>query len=172
MITRKFIMIGMRDAGKTSLVRRVVLREFDADYLSTLGVDIYTLTIPADRLGEGATEDIRLTIWDTQGEIGKRIFTHAYFQGAAAIGIVGDASDRGSLEHMLELAEICDVEAAGRPCVLICNKVDLLPPGTEPEFPAGFEPKRWPTFRASAKDDINVTAAFNHIARAILDRRV
>jgi small GTP-binding protein len=170
MITRKMIMIGMRDAGKTSLVRRVVLRTFDTDYLSTMGVDIYTHTVPAARLGEGAAQDVRLTVWDTQGQIDKRIFKHPYFQGSSAIGIVGDAADRPSLERMVELALICDVEAAGRPCLLLCNKIDLLQTGQEPDWPANFDPKRWPLFKTSAREDVNVTEAFEYAARAVLRR--
>ena len=170
MIARKMIMIGMRHSGKTSLVRRVALKEFDEEYLSTMGVDIYTHTIPAARLGEGAAQDVRLTVWDTQGQFDKRIFKHAYFQGSAAIGIVGDVTNRPSLEQMIELASICDVEATGRPCVLMGNKIDLLSPGQEPDWPANFDAKRWKMFKTSAREDINVTEAFEHAARTILRR--
>lgn len=167
MIARKMILIGQRNAGKTSLARRLVLRTFEADYLSTLGVDIYTYTVEASRIA--AAQDLRLTIWDTQGEIDKRIFAHPYFQGAAAVGIVGDVTSATSLEKMVELASICDVEAAGRPCVLLCNKIDLLADGAVP-YPARLDRKRWATFETSAKDDVNVTQAFEHAARAIVRR--
>ena len=170
MISRKMILIGQRNAGKTSLVRRLVLRTFEADYHSTLGVDIYTHTVSAEKIGQGAASDLRLTLWDTQGEIDKRIFGHPYFQGSAAVGIVCDVTNQASLERMVELASICDVEAPGRPCVLLCNKVDLIEPGKELEMPAKFDPKRWAMFKTSAKDDLNVTEAFEHCARAIVRR--
>ena len=167
MIARKMILIGQRNAGKTSLARRLVLRTFESDYLSTLGVDIYTYTVAASRIG--AAEDVRLTLWDTQGEIDKRIFAHPYFQGAAAIGVVGDVTSPGSLDRMIELASICDVQAAGRPCVLMCNKIDLLE-GAAVAYPARLDRKRWATFETSAKDDLNVTRAFEHAAHVIARR--
>ena len=170
MITRKVIMIGMREAGKTSLVRRLVHRTFRGDYHSTLGVEIHPYTVKAERLGEPVKEDLNLMLWDTQGEIDKRIFRHPYFLGSAGVCVVGDATDRASLEQMVELALICDVEAAGRPCVLLCNKVDLLESDQELALPASFDRKRWPVFKTSAKDDINVIEAYEHVARAIVRR--
>ena len=167
MIARKMILIGQRNAGKTSLARRLVLRTFESDYLSTLGVDIYTYTVAGARVG--STDDVRLTLWDTQGEIEKRIFSHPYFQGAAAIGVVGDVTSASSLDRMVELASICDVEAAGHPCVLLCNKIDLLEGAAVP-YPPKLDRKRWATFETSAKDDVNVTQAFEHAARAIVRR--
>lgn len=169
MTSRKILLIGKRGSGKTSLARRLVYRAFGSDYHSTLGVDIYAYTMTADRLNGGA-EDLRLMIWDTQGEIEKRIFGHPYFQGTAAICIVADATSTDAIQTMIELAHICDVEAAGRPCMLLCNKIDLLPGGQEPEWPPAFDRKRWPLFLTSAKDDINVSEAFEHAARAIVRR--
>ena len=134
-----------------------------------VGVDIYAHTVPA-KCPAGATATFRLMIWDTQGEIDKRIFTHPYFQGSAAVCIVGDVTSPDALASMNELALISEVEAAGRPCILLSNKVDLLEPGTEPEWPMGFDRKRWPLFLTSAKDDIQVTEAFLHAAKAIIRR--
>ena len=169
MISKKMILIGKRGSGKTSLARRLVFRAFGADYHSTLGVDIYSYDIEAGRLTEG-TADLRLMIWDTQGEIEKRIFVHPYFQGSAAICIVGDATSQDVLATMIELARECDDKTGGVPCVLLCNKVDLLDQRQQPDWPVAFDPKRWPLFMTSAKDDINVTEAFEYTANAIARR--
>jgi small GTP-binding protein len=169
MSSRKMILIGKGGSGKTSLARRLVFRAFGSDYHSTLGVDIYSYVVTAERLQHGA-EDLRLMLWDTQGEIDKRIFGHPYFQGTSAVCIVADATSREGLQTMVELAHISDVEAAGRPCILLCNKVDLLETGQEPEWPANFDRRRWPLFMTSAKDDVNVTEAFEYTARAIARR--
>ena len=109
-------------------------------------------------------------IWDTQGEIEKRIFGHPYFQGTAAVCIVADATSPDAIETMVELAHICDVEAAGGPasCCAIrstCSHLD-----SERGLAASFDIKRWPLFLTSAKDDINVTQAFEHTANAIVRR--
>ena len=71
---------------------------------------------------------------------------------------------------MFELARDCDDMAGGLPCVLLCNKVDLLDQGHRPDWPSAFDPKRWPLFLTSAKDDVNVTEAFEYTANAIARR--
>ncbi len=169
MISKKMILIGKRGSGKTSLARRLVYRAFGSDYRSTLGVDIYSYTVAADRL-KGGSDDLRLMIWDTQGELDQRIFSHPYFQGTSAVCIVGDAVNHDALVTMFELALKCDAHSGGLPCILICNKCDLLAPAQQPEWPVSFDPKRWPLFMTSAKEDINVTEAFEQTANAIVRR--
>jgi small GTP-binding protein len=172
MLTRKVIVLGEPRVGKSSLVRRLVHRVFEADYLSTLGVDIYTHAFPATSLGTKAASDLRLMIWDPQGEIGTRIFKHPYFQGSAGVIVVGDVTRPDTLERMVDLALISDVEAPGSPCILMLNKMDLLEPGQEPILPQGHDAKRWATYKTSAKDDCNVTDGFEHLARAIVRRGI
>ena len=79
-------------------------------------------------------------------------------------------SSQEALATMLELARDCDDKAGGVPCVLLCNKVDLLAQGQQPDWPVVFDPGRWPHFLTSAKDDTNVTEAFEHTANAIARR--
>ena len=170
MVARKLIVIGEQGVGKTSLVRRLVEREFHEDYLSTLGVDIYTYKVPAAKVG--APSDLQLMIWDIEGQLGTKVFRHPYFQGAAGICVVGDLLRPSTLLRMQDLALICDVEAAGRPCILLANKTDQLPAGQPPEFPAEIDRKRWPLFLTSAKADENVVQAFEHVAKAIVRRGI
>ena len=169
MKSRKMLLIGKSGSGKTSLARRLVYRAFGSDFHSTLGVDIYAYEIAPGRLTD-IPEGLRLMIWDTQGEIEKRIFAHPYFRGTSAVCIVGDASSRDTLEVMLELARKCDAEATDLPCILLCNKIDLLEAGRQPDWPAAFDARQWPLYMTSAKEDVNVTEAFEHTARIIARR--
>jgi GTPase SAR1 family protein len=66
----KVCLVGESAVGKTSLVRRFVLDEFDDRYISTLGTKVSKKEIIVE--GENGHEPIMvdLTIWDIMGEKG------------------------------------------------------------------------------------------------------
>ena len=81
------MLLGEIGVGKSSLARRFVFDRFEAEYKSTIGVDILTHdTTTADG------EAMRLVLWDTDGEFGARIFDTVYVKGASGALIVSDVT--------------------------------------------------------------------------------
>ena len=101
MAGKKVMLLGEIGVGKTSLAQRLLFDRFDADYKSTIGVDLYKYDI--DIPGEAAP--VALVLWDTDGNWGESLFRHVYVKGATAAVIVGDVSRRSTLETMLQLAD-------------------------------------------------------------------
>jgi GTPase SAR1 family protein len=178
MASRKMILLGDPGVGKTSLVRRLVHGRFESDYITTLGVDIttYLVPIPPERraANDGASE-LRLMIWDVQGDFGLKIFDHSYFKGTSAALIVGDIMRRPSQETMVALADGFEAALHGRPYALVLNKWDLVEGGIEaagPALPEGLAGGRWQIGRTSAKSGAGVIAAFGRTADDLILRGV
>jgi len=125
MKSAKVMLLGDIGVGKSSLARRLVFDHFEADYKTTIGVDVLThdISLGADSGGE----TLRFVLWDTDGDFGLRIFETVYMAGAAAAIIVADAARPGTLIKQAELAHGFAEKFPGRPLARIVNKIDLRP---------------------------------------------
>ncbi len=162
----KCMMLGEIGVGKTSIVRRLVLDKFEADYKATLGVDIYSY-----RLGQGefAGMPVELSIWDIDGDIGESIFGHVYMQGAAAAVVVGDASRPSTHQTMTQIAQQFADFMPGRPVSLVFNKIDLLAEAHELDLSSAARHTRLIEI-TSAKTGENVAGAFHELTREVVRR--
>jgi len=135
MISAKVMLLGDIGVGKTSLARRLVFDRFETDYKSTIGVDV--LTYDATLGPDCDNEQMRLVLWDTDGDFGDRIFETVYLAGASGAVIVSDASRPATLAKMANLARRFEDEFPGRPLVCIVNKIDLAPQLAAGDAPQG-----------------------------------
>jgi Ras-related protein Rab-5C len=125
MISAKIMLLGDIGVGKTSLARRFVFDKFDADYKTTIGVDVLMHDVA---LGPDCDNAVaRLVLWDTDGDFGDRIFETVYVLGASGAIVVADASRPSTLAKMANLATRFSEVFPGRPTVSIVNKIDLAP---------------------------------------------
>ena len=83
----KVIVIGDSGVGKTNLILRFSDKNFNNNYVATIGVDfkIKTITIGDKR--------IRLQLWDTAGQQRFRTITETYYKGAAGIVLTYSIKD-------------------------------------------------------------------------------
>lgn len=58
----KIILVGSAASGKTSLVNRFVEDIFQEDVLTTIGMDLKSVTLKVEDIA------VRLQIWDTVGQ--------------------------------------------------------------------------------------------------------
>jgi small GTP-binding protein len=163
MISAKIMLLGDIGVGKTSLARRCVFDKFDADYKTTIGVDVLTHDI---ELGpECEREVLRLVLWDTDGDFGSRIFETVYLAGASGAIIVADASRPGTLVKMTTLADRFAEHFPGRPVVMIVNKIDLAGPCLETGARAPRD-----VLYSSAKTGEGVSELFQTLGAAVWRR--
>ncbi|MCK4442985.1 MAG: GTP-binding protein [Thermoplasmata archaeon] len=122
----KICLIGEGAVGKTSLIRRFVLDEFDDKYLQTLGTKVSKkeLEIPAD--GDSPAIQVDMTIWDIMGQKGFReLLKDAYFYGAKGIIAVCDVTRRTTLEELDDWIEGVYSVSGRVPIQFLANKSDL-----------------------------------------------
>jgi small GTP-binding protein len=166
MSARKIMVLGEIGVGKSSLVRRLVHKTFEAVYNPTIGVDVYQYDVPPSETGE----PVSLIVWDTDGNLGDAIFRHVYMKEAAAALIVGDATRRSTLDSMVTYASGFAEAMPGRFFGFAVNKIDLMRPGERPELPTALSRDANPLVETSALTGENVTHVFHEAARAILRR--
>lgn len=74
--------------GKTSLVKRYVVNEFEKAEKSTIGGTFLSKSIEIDNV------NVKLQIWDTAGQDKYRVLQSIYYRGAVGAFIVFDVSNR------------------------------------------------------------------------------
>src|SRR3990170_698487 len=98
----KVCLVGEHAVGKTSLIRRYVLDEFDDRYIVTLGAKVSKreMTIALPGLGEVLMD---MTVWDIMGSRGFReLLREAYFHWAQGILAVCDITRYETLSDLDE----------------------------------------------------------------------
>lgn len=156
MRTLKVIVGGEGNVGKTSLIRQYAKAKFSEARNITLGIDITTQEFHVDG------EDVKLAIWDIEGQAGNR---QNFFLGAQAAMLVYDVTAEYSLQALTEWYARCQRYCAGVPIVVIGNKVDLelaFPPDWGRIFARYIQGEHG---FLSAKTGENVSQGFEMLAR-------
>ncbi|KAF9780279.1 ras-domain-containing protein [Thelephora terrestris] len=140
MRTVKLVVIGSSGVGKTSLRSQYISGRFTTGYRATIGADFITKTLPHH---SNPQETITLQIWDTAGQERFSSLSSAFFRGADAVMLMYDVNEPETLEALTkwwnefkDRAPLRDEDVAEFCCVVVGNKMDLVPPG---EFPAVME---------------------------------
>ncbi|MFW9992858.1 MAG: ADP-ribosylation factor family protein [Candidatus Odinarchaeota archaeon] len=122
----KVVWIGLEQAGKTTIIRRLITGEFRENITVTMGI----------HWEEFYSRGLMLGAWDIAGQAAFRVLWNNYIKEAMGIVFVVDAADYDRLdEAKRELREhVFNNEQAGNiPVLVLANKQDLpgaLPAGT------------------------------------------
>ncbi|EKE39000.1 Rab family GTPase [Entamoeba histolytica HM-1:IMSS-B] len=157
-------MIGDSGVGKSCLLLRFSDDVFSDTYITTIGVDFKIKTLKING------RDIKLQIWDTAGQERFRTITSSYYRGAHGIIVVYDVTDVQSFNHIRQWLN--EIEGNASPNVvkmLIGNKADKdATKAVSTEQAAEFAKQEgMKFFETSAKQSINVEAAFLELAQDI-----
>ena len=171
-ITKKVCLLGDFAVGKTSLVRRYVYSIFEDRYLTTIGVRVSRKVL---HLADATSDDetaLMLMLWDIAGSDVFSRMRASYLRGAGGVVLVCDLTRPETLPNLqVYLAVLRDLNMH-IPLVLAANKCDLgnhiqLSTADLEDFVA---PLSAPYYLTSAKDNIAVDAAFEHLGRLMLDQ--
>uniref|UniRef100_A0A3B3BQG2 small monomeric GTPase n=2 Tax=Oryzias melastigma TaxID=30732 RepID=A0A3B3BQG2_ORYME len=165
----KVILLGDGGVGKSSLMNRYVTDRFDSQSFHTIGVEFLNRDLVVDgRL-------VTLQIWDTAGQERFKSLRTPFYRGADCCLLTFAVNDSRSFQNLSnwrkEFMNYSDVKDPERfSFVVLGNKVDM-----EQREVGEVEARAWceengsyPYFETSAKDDTNVTAAFEAAVREVL----
>lgn len=165
-IKRKICLIGDSAVGKTSLIRKFVLDQFNDKYLSTLGSKVYKKRIKYQEYKNNIT-DLNMIIWDVMGQEEFKISQNISFRDTHGALLVCDITRKETMENLLNWKDRLFGITQKIPIIILANKIDLIdsadfPIGEFTDFCKDFEAK---FFFTSAKTGKNVAEAFMELGR-------
>jgi Ras-related protein Rab-7A len=168
----KVIILGDSGVGKTSLMNQYVNKKFSNQYKATIGADFLTKEVQVDdRL-------VTMQLWDTAGQERFQSLGVAFYRGADCCVLVYDVNVNKTFDNLDNWREEFLIQASPSdpenfPFVVLGNKVDV--DGGNSRVVSEKKAKAWcaskgniPYFETSAKEDYNVDAAFQIIAKNAL----
>ncbi len=161
----KVCLVGDFQVGKTSLVRKFVLDQFDDRYLETIGTKVSKKIINVDNPSQDGILRVKLMVWDIMGrkEFGD-LLREAYFYGARGIVAVCDLTRPETVDSLREWID-CVTRVTGEvPIHILANKADLEHKVDERTIADFAVPYGSPYHLTSAKTGVNVEVCFADIA--------
>ncbi|MFW9847974.1 MAG: Rab family GTPase [Candidatus Thorarchaeota archaeon] len=167
----KVLLIGEPNVGKSSIIRQLLLGEFDETYHATTGVDLSAVAVNVDSF-----TPVILTVIDLGGQDDFSSLRTQYYKGAHYSVLVYDITSKSSFECLPEwyagILENLDISHTGHerlPGILVGNKIDL-----ESEREVTSKDGRlyadligWQFWESSAKTGENIRNIFTRIAKEI-----
>ncbi len=169
----KVCLVGDNGVGKTSVVRRYVLDEFDDRYVTTLGAKASKKEIPLRSPKTGKEVTIVLTIFDIMGSPSLReLLRETYFNGVEGILAVCDVTRPQTLLGLRSWVEAVEKVAGEVPMIILGNKADLTGQAklTQEQLEAAAAEFHAPCFLTSARTGMNVEKAIKALMISIVRR--
>lgn len=167
----KVCLVGEEGVGKTSLIRRFVLSQFEDRYVRTLGVVVYKRVVYVP-IG-GVTHTAILTVWDVLGRADfAGLYQEAFLANVSGVLAVCDLTRPETLDRLGRWLDIARGAAGDFAGVVLANKRDLRDHEriAEDDLLAFSELYRLPCLETSAKTGENVELAFGKLAEMALRR--
>jgi small GTP-binding protein len=123
-IKRKICLIGDWGVGKTSLIKKFVLDQFDDNYLVTLGTKVTKKRIKYKK-DKKEIIDLNMVIWDIMGQKHFKSIQSSAYRGSNGALIVCDITRLKTLENLKTWREEIYKVAGKIPIVILANKIDL-----------------------------------------------
>lgn len=162
--TRKVVMMGDANVGKTCIVHRLMRSEFLECPHPTISAMTHTVKLP------GQDREVSMRIWDTAGQEQYRSLVQVYFQDSVAAVLTIDITDSDPYPSIEEWTNRFRDSVGPKPLMIIAaNKVDLItdPSQVDNVVSAISETTGLTTFAVSAKTGEGISNMFGHIAHNI-----
>ena len=164
----KVLLVGEPNVGKSSIIRWMLLGEFDEKYCATVGVDLSAIAINVDPI-----TPVILTVIDLGGQEDFGALRSQYYRGARSAILVYDITKRSSFECLSGWYDgLCENVARlieDFPGFIFANKCDLEET-REVDSSEGrifAESIGWPFFEGSAKTGEQIHEVFHRIAKEL-----
>jgi small GTP-binding protein len=166
----KICVVGDGGVGKTSMVLRYTEDSFKENYIMTIGSNFSTKSVD---LPEYPHYNIKLQIWDLAGQKHFSFVRPPFYRGATGIIYVFDLTRRSSFANLPNWRSEVEKVVAGRPSVLVGNKLDLANQGNREIGEQDGESLKnelqaLSYFETSAKVGVNIEDVFKETVLEIL----
>lgn len=169
-IKKKILLLGDGSVGKTSLISKFVLDQFDDRYITTIGTKVTKKEITV-RGPDGASQSLVLMIWDILGQKGFTGIQTSSAAKAAGVLYVTDITRADTLPNLEQYwMPIIKQGADNIPQIFLGNKADLAEEAKFgiSELKEMAERHNGSAFLTSAKTGQSVDEAFLKLGEMIL----
>lgn len=155
-------LVGLQNAGKTSLVNAIATGGYSEDMIPTVGFNMRKVT----------KGNVTIKLWDLGGQRRFRTMWERYCRGVSAIVYVVDAADRDSVP--ISRSELHDLltkpSLSGIPLLVLGNKIDKSEALSKQALvdQLGLESisdREVCCYMISCKDSINIDAVINWLIK-------
>jgi len=162
----KIVLIGDSGVGKSNLMIRYTVGEFNLESQSTIGVEFMCKVLKIE------SQNVKLQIWDTAGQERFRSISRSIYHGAKGIMIVYDITNQQSFDDVPTwINELSRHVNPDTTVMLVGNKADLEHLRQVPrETAEAYAREQHMAFmETSALDSSNVDVAFDRLVYHIFD---
>ncbi|KAJ0410410.1 hypothetical protein P43SY_002742 [Pythium insidiosum] len=160
----KVILLGDSAVGKSKLVERFMMDEFQPRQLSTFALTLFRKEVELED-ERGKPQIVKVDFWDTAGQERFSSMHPSYYYGAHACILVFDVTRKTTYQNLAnwykELREYCE----NIPCFLVANKIDVDVAVTNKKFKFA-ETHNLEFEFVSAADGTNVVKLFKQAVAA------
>ncbi len=160
-VTKKIVLIGHFGVGKTSLIRQYIDKEFNPEYMVTIGLQVKKKEIEI----EGQT--VSLIIWDIEGNTSVEKIRNSYLLGSSGFIYVVDLTRPETYENLNKEKALLQSRFPNTPLLTVGNKTDLIDKTSIQKF---LDDKQINlNIFTSAKTGEYVDDLFFNLAKSLLD---
>jgi len=149
----KVILLGDSAVGKSKLVERFLMNDYEPRQLSTYALTVFRYNAEID------SKKVSVDFWDTAGQERFSSMHPSYYHRAHACILVFDATRKVTYQNLSEWFKELQQYRKGIPTLLVCNKIDVNYAVTKKSF-AFPEKHNLPFYFCSAADGTNVVKTF------------
>ena len=154
----KIILLGDSAVGKSKLVERFLINDYEERQLSTYALTMYRHNTDLDG------QPLSVDIWDTAGQECFNNLHPSYYFGAHACILVFDITRKITYANLKNWYKEMRTYCPDIPCILIANKIDVNLEVTKKNFKFG-EQYGLDFYFVSAADGTNVVKIFKETLR-------
>lgn len=172
-VKMKICLVGEEGVGKTSLIRRFVLSQFDEKYLRTVGTMVSKKVVQLGPI-EGTLYTLHMLVWDIMGRRDfMSLYKEAYFSRTRGILAVCDMTRPETLDALNDWMEGITSSVGQVPMIVLANKKDVVDHVRmeEDDILAMCEMHAAPFLMTSARTGENVETAFQKLAEMAVRSR-
>ena len=158
----KMIIIGDTACGKSKLVERFLLNNYEQRQLSTYALTMYRHTCEIDN------KEYKIDLWDTAGQEQYSKLHPSYYFAADCCIMVFDVTRKSTYDNVKKWYKAMREQCGDIPTILVANKIDLKPEVTKKKFQFAVK-NSLPFYFASAADGTNVVKTFKDILDMTLE---
>ena len=161
----KLMLLGDTAVGKSKLVERFLLDDYEERTSSTHALTMYRHT----HMVKG--KSLAIDIWDTAGQEAFDTLHPSYYFKAHVCVLVFDATRKITYQNLRKWYKEMRSHLPYVPCILIANKIDIDKRVTERSYKFA-EQTKLPFYFVSAADGTNVVQIFEEALERGLDYKI